>query len=143
VAALPRANSAEAARPGFVVMGLLTCPGGRPRAPETFGVAFTAHAIGRLLDRSGFRADPVAAMLEAHGALTHLDPEDGERIYDLQTTVELPAAGGAFLTTPGRFGPRETPLAIARTWVDGDQLHADQAGKLAKWRALLELENAP
>jgi hypothetical protein len=104
---------------------------------EPFGASFTFHALGRLLDRSGFSADPIAAMFETHDALLVLPPTEGRKIYDLQH-VRLPAAGGAFLASIRHVGTGEAPLVIARTWLDRDQLRADQAADISAWRELAE-----
>jgi hypothetical protein len=137
VPALPSADPDEPPRPGVVMMVVIAGRRGRLVRCETFGAAFTLHAVGRLLDRSGFQADPVAAMLEAHAALAAVPPQDGERLFDLRA-AELPAAGGAFLASPGRFGPDAAPLAIARTWVAGSQTFPQQDRHLAAWRTLLD-----
>jgi hypothetical protein len=104
---------------------------------EPFGAIFTFHALGRLLDRSGFSADPIAAMFETHDALLVLPPTEGRKIYELQN-VRLPAAGGAFLASIRHVGTGEAPFVVARTWLNRDQLRADQAADVSAWRELVE-----
>jgi hypothetical protein len=104
---------------------------------EPFGAIFTFHALGRLLDRSGFAADPIAAMFEAHDALLVLPPTEGRKVLDLQH-VRLPAAGGAFLATIRHVGTGEAPLVVARTWLSQDQLRDDQAADVSLWHDLIE-----
>ncbi|MGD0108481.1 MAG: hypothetical protein ABSC06_31240 [Rhodopila sp.] len=128
---------------GFVIMGVVIA-GNKNREVriETFGMAATEHAVARLLDRSGFRADPVATMLEAHAALTEVDQDNGQRMFDLKN-AQLPTATGAFLATPGRFGPDAAPLMVCRTWLPADQLFEDQAGTREAWRILLSHPTLP
>jgi hypothetical protein len=140
VPSLPSADPNEPPRPGVVVMAVIAKRRGRPIRCESFGVAFTAHALGRLLDRSGFQADPVTAMLQAHDALCQLPTEAGAALFDLDR-AELPAAGGAFLSLPGRFGQAEAPIAVCRTWVAGDMLLGTQNITMARWRDLLDAES--
>jgi hypothetical protein len=137
VSTLPSMDPDETPKPGVVVMAVIARRRGRMVRCESFGAAYTLHAIGRLLDRSGFRADPIAAMMESHNALTVLPTHEGTQIFDLRN-VELPAAGGAFLASPGRFGPDAAPLAIARTWVAGTMTFPQQDRHLEAWRELLE-----
>lgn len=133
---LPAADAEAPPRSGFIVMAIIAGNKNRLVRAETFGCGYTTHAICRLLDRSCFRVDPAVAMLEAHAALTWLDPADGSQVFDLRN-AQLPAAGGAFLVSPGRFGPDGAPLAIARTWLSNDQLFPDQASTSAAWRELI------
>jgi hypothetical protein len=126
----------EAPRAGIVVMGMVATRPGRLVRAQTFGIGFSLHALGRLLDRSAFRADPIAAMLEAHNAVAALNLEDGERVFGL-AAVELPAAAGAFLATPCRFGSDSIPMAVARTWIAGGQTFPQQDQHLEAWRRLL------
>jgi hypothetical protein len=104
---------------------------------EPFGASFTFHALGRLLDRSGFAADPIAAMFETHDALLVLPPPEGRKMYELQR-VRRPAAGGAFLATIRHVGKGEAPLVVARTWLGRDQLRDDQAADISAWREMVE-----
>jgi hypothetical protein len=102
-------------------------------------VAFTDHALGRLLQRSP-GADPRATMLAAHRAILRA------RITDLQPCFDdpdhaflLPATCGAFicsmiigndLSLPTdlreKLAPEPTIHAIAHTWLDADNMHDDQ-----------------
>jgi hypothetical protein len=138
VVALPTVDDADAepTRPGFIVKAIIAGRRMRPCRPELFGAAFTVHAVGRLLDRSAFRADPTSAMLEAHAALAAVAPMDGDKLFDLDN-LEMPAADGAFLATPCRIGPEESPLAVARTWVSTGQTHPQQDRHLAAWTEFL------
>jgi len=90
-----------------------------PRCRHDPGDRAELHAIGRLLDRSGFRADPIVAIFAAHDALLALAPPEGSQVYGLPSVV-LPAYNGAFLATTCRTGNNDSPLAIFRTWVNGD-----------------------
>ncbi len=122
--------------PGIMVMTIFA---GRKRKActiETFGAGFTLHAIGRLLDRSGFKADPVAAMCESHNALVALSSVEGRQFFAL-ASAELPAGGGAFLATPHHLGSNEAPVAICKTWVSGGQTFPDQDANLAAWHTLI------
>ena len=120
-------------QPAIVMFAVLLNGAERPRMTrEPFGAAFTRHAIGRLLDRSGMRVDPVAAMLEAHSALAALALPEGEAIFD-RADFLVPAAGGCFSAAPRVIGARKSPLAVCRTWFDADALHADQAAHVAAW----------
>ena len=101
---------------------------------EPFGFAASHHALGRLLDRSGGTADPAAAVLEAHSALLRLQADEGERLFQLPQIV-LPAAGGLLLASPRPGAIR----AVALTWIDRDQLGADQERAAADWSELLRL----
>ena len=123
---------------GFIMMSIIAGAKNRMVRCETFGCAFSNHSICRLLDRSNFRADPEEAMFTAHSALTWVNEEDGARLFDLKN-AQMPAAGGVFLATPGRFGPTCSPLLIGRTWIGKDQLYRDQANDLQAWETLLEL----
>jgi hypothetical protein len=100
---------------------------------EPFGACFTRHALGRLLDRSGMRGDPIAAMFAAHDALAALPVPEGAAIFD-RADFLVPAAGGCFSAAPRVIGARKSPLAVCRTWFDDDALHADQAAHVAAWR---------
>jgi hypothetical protein len=140
VSAVPAADGGAPAgadgQPAIVVKAvLINAGGGRPRMTrELFGTCFTKHAIGRLLDRSGMRADPTEAMFAAHAALLALGPIMGGALLDGRREIPLPAAGGAFLAAARRVGrDGRWPLCVARTWLDGGQLHDDQAARVAAW----------
>lgn len=135
IEALPGALHAQ---PGVVMQAILVGALERPGlAVEPFGIAFAAHALGRLFDRGGPAVDPITAMLAAHDALVALGLIEGAQVYALPS-VTLPAAGGAFLATPRRVGPTAAPLAVCRSWVSGDQLRTDQDATVAAWRGLLD-----
>jgi hypothetical protein len=138
VAALPVAPGAEAEapRPGLVMMGVIAGMKKAPCRAHLFGAAFSAHSLGRLLDRTGFQSDPVKAMHAAHDALLALPAEEGNRLFDLPG-FPLPAGPGAFLTTLRRVGADRSPLAVASTWISTDQTYDDQVSDLAAWQRLL------
>jgi hypothetical protein len=121
-------------QPCIVIWAVLLNAAGRPRmSREPFGACFTRHALGRLLDRSGMRGDPIAAMFAAHDALAALPVPEGAAIFD-RADFLVPAAGGCFSAAPRVIGARKSPLAVCRTWFDDDALHADQAAHVAAWR---------
>jgi hypothetical protein len=103
----------------------------------TFGLGCTSHAIARLLDRSGFTADPIASMLTAHDALLALEKTEGKQVFDLKELV-LPASGGIRLARP-RLGVSDKgePLLVCRSWVPEDLLHHHQEDALARWAELV------
>ena len=110
-------------------------PGLRRRS---FGLTLSQHALGRLLDRSLMKADPVRAALEAHDALLALDPNEGRRLFALPKFL-LPGRGGAFLMAPS-CADGDMALAIARTWIHHDQLDADQQLHADAWAQLLDTQ---
>ena len=112
---------------GFGVLGT----GGWTNEP--FGLAYSAHALGRLLDRTNFMADPLTAMIEGHDALLSLQPEEGYAAYAL-ASLTLPACLGAFLVTPDP--QRDHPFATAATWLSPEQLWQDQENDLKAWNTL-------
>ena len=95
VDAIPNAAGTEdeRPRPGVVIMGVVAGRRARPCRPERFGLAFSLHSLGRLLDRSAFAADVHAAMFECHDALMTLQKPEGTQIFGLGSIL-LPAAGG-------------------------------------------------
>jgi hypothetical protein len=138
VEALPAIPGAEAAptRPGVVVMGIVAARRGLPCQPRTFGLGATFHGLGRAVERSGFRADLAASLFAAHSALLALDVTEGREVFNLPSVV-LPGGGGTFLATP--IAGRD-PICICRTWLDVDQVHADQAADLSAWATLMGLD---
>ena len=115
---------------------VLNGPGARGFAIQSFGLDISRHALGRLLDRSLFRADPRAAIVEAHDAMLALAPDEGAKLFKLSRFL-LPAGAGCFSVTPRSM---ETgPMAVARTWLHSDQLFADQARDASTWDQLLDL----
>jgi hypothetical protein len=65
------------------MMGVIAGMKKAPCRAHLFGAAFSAHSLGRLLDRTGFQSDPVKAMHAAHDALLALPVEEGSRLFDL------------------------------------------------------------
>ena len=116
---------------GFGVLGT----GGWSNEP--FGLAYSAHALGRLLDRTNFMAEPSTAMIEGHDALLRLQPEEGYAAYAL-ASLTLPACRGAFLVTPDP--QRDHPFATAATWLSPEQLWQDQENDLKAWNTLASSE---
>ena len=100
-----------------------------------WGLAFTDHALGRLLERSSFTADPEAAMHEAHemllGARADLAP-----VLASEVRWAIPAGPGAFLATLRRTNDGEPDLVVltADTWVSVDQLRPEQEAQVAAIR---------
>lgn len=129
-----------AAEPGQIsvqVAALLLNSAGSPGLTvQPFGLVISRHAIGRLLDRTQFRADPVRAILEAHDGLLALTPEEGERLF-LLPTFQLPGASGAFLAA-SCGGGSTLPMTVVRTWIDRNQLDVDQQRHTDAWARLLE-----
>jgi hypothetical protein len=138
VAELPGVAEQEGGSPraGVVVTAILAARRGGLIRAQSFGAGFTVHALGRLLDRSNFKADPAAAMLESHAALAALDPAEGRRVFELPT-IELPAWSGAFLASPARCADG-APIWLSLTWVAGSQTYPQQDRHLEAWRTLLE-----
>jgi hypothetical protein len=112
---------------------LLGAAGRQPLVIEDFGLLVAHHAIARLYDETAGRADLVAAVLEAHDYLCTLPPIEGERVFSLRNIV-LPAGPGAFLVEPRARDENGAPLAVAKTWISSDQLHAAQARDIVAWR---------
>ena len=140
--AVPAAAGAEAeapdGQPCVAVFAVLVNSAGRPRmSREPFGACFTRHALGRLLDRSGMRADPVQAMLTAHDELAALGAQRGAETFG-QRDFLLPCGGGCFSGRPRKIGSRQSPLFVARTWIDVDMTGADQSERLAEWHRLAD-----
>ena len=124
----------DARRSAVRVMALLLNAHGLPGlSMQAFGLEVSRHALGRLLDRSQFRADPVRAVLEAHASLLNLTPAEGDRLFSLPA-FPLPAERGAFLVSLN--GAEDRPMALARTWIDGDQLFDDQQKHIDNWSIL-------
>jgi hypothetical protein len=121
-----------------IVASWLAIGRGRGRAVRRegpWGASFTNHALGRLLERTGFQADPVAVMLAAHDALLSASTGCartmvGERLW------AIPAGPGAFLTTVRglTLDGDALVLATAETWVSDDQLWPQQAAQVAAIR---------
>ena len=101
---------------------------------QGFGAAFTRHALGRVIDRSGGRVDPMDAMRDGHDAVMRLGMDVGEQVLALPRLI-VPTRGGAFLGAPRAGSIR----FVAATWVGTDQLHDDQEIGITRWRTLLGL----
>jgi hypothetical protein len=128
---------------GVMVKGYLLGVRGRTAMNlEPFGAVFTWHALGRLLDRSGFTVDPLKAMREAHDALLLVTPATGGQLLDLED-LTLPSTGGGFLCQTRRVGANQAPLAIARTWISDAQVFPHQAAHLSAWEQLLGEATTP
>ena len=107
---------------------------------ESFGLRFSRHALGRLLDRTSLRADPIAAMLGAHDHLLGLDPREGNRIFELPKIL-IPAAQGAFVAEPSARSGNNPPLASCRTWISSDETFPDQDRILVAWQDLAKTDD--
>lgn len=118
-----------------VIVLLLNAPGSPGLWFFRYGFAASPHALGRLLDRTRFHADPVQAVLGAHNALFALEHDELVRLLALPD-FQLPAGPGCFLVAPDAASEQQ-PAAIARTWVGGDQLFDDQEQHAAAWARLL------
>ena len=109
---------------------------------QSFGIAYSHHALGRLLDRSAFAENPMTAMLAAHDCLLGLTPDEGYRTFELKT-LTLPTSRGAFLVTPrAPATDDECPFAMAKTWISTNQTGDDQDAEIAVWRKLTSSDAA-
>ena len=117
----------------LVTLNAASLPGLHGR---TFGLTVTHHALGRLLDRSCFRIDPVQAVVAAHDALLALSPDEGTQLFGLADFM-LPTPSGAFLMSPPTTD-YAGPMSIARTWVDADQLDERQERYARAWARVIE-----
>ncbi len=61
-------------------------------------LVINSHALGRLLQRTDFKTDPVVAMIEAHKALLAAPAGVAQTMVD-EVDSAVPAAGSAFLIT--------------------------------------------
>ena len=103
---------------------------------QPFGLAVSRHAIGRLLDRSGFIEDPADAILRAHDCLLGLTPEEGAAAFEVKS-LTLPTKHGAFLVKPkAPATDSDAPFSMASTWVFSGQTWADQDAEIAAWHIL-------
>ena len=100
-----------------------------------WGLAFTDHALGRLLERSSFTADPEAAMHEAHELLLGA-PADMVPVLASEVRWAIPGGPGAFLATLRRTADGEPDMVAftAETWVNADQLYPEQEAQVAAIR---------
>lgn len=131
---------AEPGKAGLQVMILLLNGMGRGLVEAPFGFSVSRHALGRLLDRSLFRIEPVGAIRCAHDALLALEAPECMRLHALPGFL-LPAAGGAFLVS--QDSAADYPLLVARTWIDRDQLHDDQQRHADAWAVLTADPDSP
>lgn len=122
-----------------VMVMLLNAYGKPGLRKQQFGLSVTYHALGRVLDRSVMMGDPVRAIFEAHDALLVLEPTDGDKLFELQSFL-LPADRGSFVVVPDR-ADNDLPMAVARTWLDADQLFPDQEAHVAAWGRLLHAQH--
>jgi len=105
------------------------------RVEDLWGLAFADHALCRLLERSGFTADPEAAMHEAHGLLLGA-PGDLAGVLGSEGQWAIPGGPGAFLATLRRTddGGPDLVAITAETWVSSDQLRPEQEAQVAAIR---------
>jgi len=109
---------------------------GRPACQGVpWGLVINSHALGRLLQRTGFKADPVATMIEAHTALLAVPAGVAQAMVD-EADWAVPAAGGAFLTTVRLVDHDGEAIALltAETWIGDDWLKPDQRAQCAAIR---------
>jgi len=105
------------------------------RVEDLWGLAFADHALCRLLERSGFTADPEAAMHEAHELLL-CAPGSLSGVLGSEGQWAIPGGPGAFLATLRRTNDGEPDLVAitAETWVSSDQLYPEQEAQVAAIR---------
>lgn len=122
-------------QPELKVSGVFVNAPGLPGiAVLPFALTIAFHAVGRLLDRSSFQADPVRSILEAHDALLALSPDECLRLFALPRFM-LPGGQGAFLVTASR----NPAMLTARTWIDADQFGDDQERDANAWSQVAHL----
>jgi hypothetical protein len=80
----------------YLLVGLSRGKAVRVEGP--WGLAISTHALCRLLDRTAFRADPIAAMLEAHDMLLGASADCGTTVLT-EREWAVPAGPGGFLAT--------------------------------------------
>jgi hypothetical protein len=118
----------------YLLVGLSRGKAVREEGP--WGLATSTHALCRLLDRTGFRADPVAAMVEAHDTLLSASAECGRTVL-AEREWAVPAGPGGFIATVRgvKLPPDDAIiLACAGTWVSKDQLFDNQLAQVAALR---------
>lgn len=106
---------------------------GRPTRYEMpWGLVINSHALGRQLQRTDFKADPVTTMLEAHNALLAAPAGVAQTMVD-EVDWAVPAAGGAFLTTVRLVDHDGEAIALltANTWIGDDWLKPNQRAQCA------------
>ena len=105
-----------------------------------FGLRFEFHSLARLLDRSGFKVEPLAAMAQAHNALLALTPSEGDAAFAL-ADITLPGGPGVFLATPDPRGlDSDEPRARVKTWLSSEQLRTDDERERMLWGQLVDDE---
>jgi len=109
--------------------------GAAQRVEDVWGLIFGDHALCRVLERSGYTADPEAAMLDAHAALLAA-PGDLAGVLVSEGRWAIPGGPGAFLATFRRADDGGPPLVAltAETWVSSDQLYPEQEAQVAAIR---------
>lgn len=109
--------------------------GAAQRVEDVWGLIFGDHALCRVLERSGYTADPEAAMLDAHAALLAA-PGDLAGVLVSEGRWAIPGGPGAFLVTFRRTDDGGPPLVAltAETWVSSDQLYPEQEAQVAAIR---------
>ncbi len=105
------------------------------RVEDPWGLAFADHALCRVLERSGYTADPEAAMLDAHGLLLGASA-DVAATLTAEGRWAVPGGPGAFLGTMRRTddGGPVLVMLTAETWVSSDQLRPEQEAQVAAIR---------
>jgi len=109
--------------------------GAAQRVEDVWGLAFADHALCRMLERSGYAANPEAAMLDAHAALLAA-PGDLASVLVSEGRWAIPGGPGAFLATLRRTDDDGPPMVAltAETWVSADQLYPEQEAQVAAIR---------
>jgi hypothetical protein len=109
--------------------------GAAQRVEDVWGLAFADHALCRVLERSGYTADPEAAMLDAHAAVLAASGDLAGVLVSEQRWA-IPGGPGAFLATLRQADDGGPPLVAltAETWVSSDQLRPDQEVQVAAIR---------
>lgn len=109
---------------------------GRPTRYEMpWGLIVSSHALGRLLQRTGFKANLVSTMVEAHSALIAAPAGVGQTMVD-EADWAVPTVGGAFLTTVRLLNDTSEAIALltAKTWIEDDRLKPNQRAQCAAIR---------
>jgi hypothetical protein len=123
-----------------VVLSWLCLGLGRGRAVRRvgpWGLSVTDHALARLLERTAYRAEPVAAILEAHDMLLDASSNTANALLAARQWA-IPAGPGALLCTVRSLSDDGDADALvlltAETWVSGDQLRPQQVAQVAAIR---------
>jgi hypothetical protein len=124
------------------VEAVLDTPDGRNRGRAVrrvgpWGLSVTDHALARLLERTAYRAEPVAAILEAHDMLLDASSNTANALLAARQWA-IPAGPGALLCTVRSLSDDGDADALvlltAETWVSGDQLRPQQVAQVAAIR---------